>query len=165
MELLKLLDIKDIAAQIVCFFLVFFLLRKFAWKQILGILDQRKERIASEFTKIEELKKQAQEAKAEYAAKIEQIEQAARQKINEAVAEAERVAEQIKISARQDSQKMVDKAKDEISREMIKAREELKAGVVNLALSAAQKIVSERLNSQDEEKIVADFLIDLEKMQ
>ena len=53
MELLKMLSASEVFAQILSFFLLLFLLRKFAWKKILGLLDQRKEKITSDFKEIE----------------------------------------------------------------------------------------------------------------
>ncbi len=165
MDILKLLDIKDIAAQIVCFLLVFFLLRTFAWQRILSILDQRKERIAAEFARIEELRREAEGAKHDYALKIEQIEQAANARIGEAVAEAERIASQIRLKAREDARKIADDAQEELRRGVRKAKEDLKNSVVSLALDASRKIICERLSKRDEDRIVADFLMELEKMK
>jgi len=48
MELLKLLSANEIVAQIISFLLVFTLLRIFVWKHFLKILDDRRDRIASE---------------------------------------------------------------------------------------------------------------------
>ncbi len=48
MELLKLLSTNEIVAQVLSFLILLFLLRKFAWKKILKILDERKEKIALE---------------------------------------------------------------------------------------------------------------------
>ena len=47
MELLKLLSTSEIVAQILGFLLLFFLLRAFAWKRLLALLDERKARISS----------------------------------------------------------------------------------------------------------------------
>ena len=54
MDLLKLLTAKEIVAQIISFLLLMALLRVFAWKKLLNLLDERRARIASEFKKIED---------------------------------------------------------------------------------------------------------------
>ena len=56
MELLKLLSTNEIIAQIASFLLLFIILKAFAWKRVLRILDQRAERIAAEFKSIEDSK-------------------------------------------------------------------------------------------------------------
>jgi len=165
MELLRLLDIKDIVAQTVCFLLLFFLLRKFAWKHILALLDERRERIAGEFRGIEELRREAEAQKQEYARKLGQIDALAQARINAAVQEAERLAQEIALNAGKESQKLIESAREQISHEIVKAREELKESLVDLAIGATEKIISEKLSRQEEEKIVADFLHEVEKMQ
>ena len=165
MELLRLLDIKDIAAQTLCFLLLFFLLRKFAWKHILALLDERKERIAGEFRGIEELRREAEAQKQEYARKLEEIESLAQARINAAVIEADRLAQEISLNAGKESQKLIENAREQISHEIVRAKEELRVSVVDLAIGATEKIISEKLSRREEEKIVADFLQEVEKMQ
>jgi F-type H+-transporting ATPase subunit b len=70
MELLKLLSAPELIAQIISFLILFFILRAFAWKKFLNILDQRKERIAAEFNKIESAKAQLEKLKQEYEGKL-----------------------------------------------------------------------------------------------
>ena len=90
MELLKLLSTNEIVAQVLGFLLLLILLRLFVWKTILDLLDQRKERIASEFRKIDESKAEIEKLKAEYDAKLAVIEDSANRKIQEALAEAKK---------------------------------------------------------------------------
>ena len=54
MGLLKLLNANEIAAQIITFLILLFLMKRFAWKPFFKVLDDRRERIASEFKKIDE---------------------------------------------------------------------------------------------------------------
>ena len=70
MELLKLLSTSEIVAQILGFLLLFFLLRAFAWKRLLALLDERKARISSEFQKIEETKAALERIKTDYESAI-----------------------------------------------------------------------------------------------
>ena len=54
MEILKLLSANEIVAQILSFLLLLAILRIFAWKRLLKLLDDRRESIALEFRKIED---------------------------------------------------------------------------------------------------------------
>jgi F0F1-type ATP synthase membrane subunit b/b' len=56
MELLKLLSGSEIVAQIISFLVLLFILRIFLWDKVLKVLDNRRERIASEFKQIEDTK-------------------------------------------------------------------------------------------------------------
>ena len=165
MELLKLLNINEIIVQIVCFLLVFFILRIFAWKRILGILDERRERIAGEFKSIEDIRLQTERLKTAYVQKLNAAEQEAQAKINEAVAEAERIACRIRSGAQEDARKLLATAQAQIKVELAGAKEELKESVVELAMEAAERIIREKINARDGEKVVSDFLLELEKMR
>ena len=85
MELLKMLSASEILAQVLSFFLLLFLLRQFAWKKILGLLDQRKEKISSQLNEIEKSKVEIVQLKSDYESKISNIASQAQAKINEAV--------------------------------------------------------------------------------
>ena len=165
MELLKLLNLNEIAAQLVCFIMVFFLLRRFAWKRILKALDDRKARIASEFEKIEELRRQTEIVKARYQEQLDRIDEAARTKIKEAVAEGARVAEEIRRKAQEDAAQAALNAKEQIRFEMVKAREDLRTSIVELAIGAAEKIVMEKISAEKERQLVDDFLKEAEKIK
>jgi len=165
MELLKLININELIAQILCFFTVLFLLRLFAWKRILGLLDQRKQRIASEFKKIEDLRADIDKIKADYAGKIKEIDSLARQRINAAIAEANSISEEIKQSARDDAGKIIKGAEESIRLELSKAKEELKESVISISLAATEKIIKDRLDTEADAKVISDFLSDIEKIK
>ncbi|MDD5668573.1 MAG: F0F1 ATP synthase subunit B [Candidatus Omnitrophica bacterium] len=164
MELLKLLNLSEIVAQIACFLLVLGLLRVFAWKRILGMLDARKERIASEFKKIEDIRQEVERSRKEYQEKLEHIEELSRARITEAVNEANRVAREIRINSQEESKKIIDNAQEHIRLETRKAKEDLKESVVILAMEAAEKIIRDKISKDEEKKIISDFLLEMEKM-
>lgn len=163
MELLKLLSTSEIVAQIVSFLILLFALRLFAWKPILELLDKRKERIASEFKKIEGLQSELNSLKLEYEKKLGVIEDTARQKIQEAVREGKRISEEIKNSARDEADRIILDAKQNIKQELSQAKEELKEKIVELTIAATENIIQEKYTEKDDARIIADFLDKLEK--
>lgn len=164
MELLKLLSTNEIIAQLVCFFTVFFLLRKFAWRRLLQLIDDRKNMIAAEFKKIEDAKTEILQANKDYEAKLGTIEQATKTKIELAVAEGEKAANGIREKARQDAQSIIEHAKESIQSEIHKAKEELKTRIVDLTLSATERIIKEKVKA-DDRKLVEDFIDELDKVK
>ena len=114
MELLKLLSAPELIAQIISFLILFFILRAFAWKKFLNILDQRKERIAAEFNKIESAKAQLEKLKQEYEGKLARIEEEARQKIQEAETRADQLSREIKDEARNQAKALLERNKEDI---------------------------------------------------
>lgn len=158
MELLKLLSTNEIVAQLVNFFLLLILLRVFLWKKMFQVLEARRAKVSSEFTKIDEAKKDVEKMKNEYAEKMDGIRKAAQEKIDEAVSRGQAQAEELRKKAELDAQKMIDASREEIKRELVQAKNEIKAQIVDLAIDAAKSVICEKLTEDDDRKIVEQFL-------
>ncbi|MBF0385112.1 MAG: F0F1 ATP synthase subunit B [Candidatus Omnitrophica bacterium] len=163
MEILKLLNANEIIAQILSFFLVLWLLRSLMWKRLLGLLDQRKEKIASEYKKIEEAKEAAAHSKAIYDHKIADIHLEAQKKIHEAMAEGRNITDSMRKKAQQDAQEIINNAKANMSYELLQAKEKLKEELIDITLKAAEKLIEEKFTEANDRKMVEDFIIELEK--
>ena len=71
MGLLELISANEVVAQVISFLILLFLLRVLAWKKILKLLDDRKEKIAGEFKKIEDTKAEVAGLRADYETKLD----------------------------------------------------------------------------------------------
>lgn len=165
MDLLKLLSANEIVAQAISFLLLLTLLRIFAWKKLLKLLDERRERIASEFKKIEDTQAAVDRMKSGYDKKLADIEAESRAKIQEAIAEGKKVSQEIRESARQEARAILDKAQENIENEVAKAKQELKEKVVELTLSTTEKLLKEKITGEKDKKLASDFLDELEKVK
>lgn len=163
MELLKLLNTSEIFAQIISFLILIFFFRKFAWKNILGMLDERKKKIASDLKSIEDAKEELVKLKSEYEAKLASIDEIARGKIKEAIEEARKIGEEIKARAQKEAEEATQRSRENIRQELLKARQELKGQIVELALKATETIVLEKLTAECDRKLVEDFLEKIDK--
>jgi len=163
MELLKLLSTNEIVAQIITFLILLFLMKRFAWKPFLKILDDRRSRIASELKKIGEAKAEAEKIRADYQARLSAIESEAKARIEAAVEEGRSAAEAIRQDARAEGEKILAKAQDSIKAEVAKAEEALKDKIVNLTIDVAAKVVQEKLTVEDDKAIVETFIKEMEK--
>jgi len=163
MGLLKLLSANEIVAQLVNFLLLLFLLRIFVWKRVLGVLDERKARIAAEFKHIEDSKANLATLKSEYEAKTAAIEDMARKKIEEAAAQANQITQEIKKQAHIEAQGIIDEARETTKYELSKAKVELKGAIIDLAIGAAEHVIEEKFSSQGDRRLVEDFLEKLDK--
>ena len=90
------LDWQLILTHIVGFVITVWIVGKFAWKPIMGILEERRQKIKSEFDQIEHDKSEVAKVHAEYDAKLKDIDNLARQKLTEAVNEGQKIAAEIK---------------------------------------------------------------------
>ena len=164
-ELLKMLSASEILAQILSFFLLLFLLRQFAWKKILGLLDQRKEKISSQLGEIENTKLEIAKLKADYESKISTINAAAQAKIDEAIEEAKEINAQMRKKAHEEAQDIIIDARQQVKYEVSKAQEQLKEKIVDIALGAARTVIQEKLTEDGDRKIVEDFIREVQKTE
>ncbi len=155
---MNLIDIKQVLTQIVGFLLMVWLLRRYAWGPLLGLLEARREKIAGEFKEAERRKAEANDLKARYELELRGIEAQARQRLQEAMAEGQKLAAEIKSQAQADAAHRMQQAADEIAREREKAKELLKEQMVALSLKAAEKILRQKLDDQGQRKLAGEFI-------
>lgn len=165
MELLKMLSANEIFAQILSFFLLLFLLRHFAWKRILGLLEQRKEKISAGFKEIEDTKLQIAKIKVDYESKIALIQEQAQIMINEAIEEGRKINDQIRKQAHAEAQDIITAARKQVKYEISKVEAQLKEEIIDIALGAARNLIQERLTENGDRQIVEDFIREIEKVE
>lgn len=164
MELLKLLSTNEIVAQILGFLILLVLLRVFAWKSLLGLLDKRKEHIAREFKNIEEAKAEVEKLKLEYAAQLASIDEAAKMKIHDALNEAKLILEESRKNGYIQAQGIIDNARQNVKYELAKAKDELKNEIIDLTLKATESLIQEKLTEEGDKRLVKDFLEGVDKL-
>src|SRR5262245_31357781 len=159
---MNLVDVPQVLTQILGFLLMVWILRRFAWGPVMGMLEARREKIAGEFKEADRRKAEAQELKAKYDAELRTIDAQARQKINEAMTEGQRVAGEIKAQAQKEAAARMERADDEIAREREKAKEIVKNQVIALSLRAAEKVLRQKLDDSAQRKLVGEFIDEVE---
>ena len=144
---------------LITFLILLFLLRKFAWKPILGAVSDREDGIKDALASAEKARKEMenltadnerilQEARAEREAMLKD----ARDMKNKIVADA-------KDEAQAQASKMIEQAQAAIDSEKKAAMAELKSHVAGLSLDIAEKVVRDELSNKDKQlKLVEDML-------
>ncbi len=156
------LSASEIFAQVLSFFLLLFLLRLFAWKKILNLLDQRKEKIRSEFERIEESKLEISKLKADYESKMLSIHEQTEVKIKEAIEEGRKLNAQMRKQAHEEAQDIINDARKQVKHEVSQVQEKLKDRIVDIALGAARSVIQEKLTEDGDRKIVENFIKEME---
>jgi F-type H+-transporting ATPase subunit b len=162
MELLKMLSTNEMVAQLLSFLALLFLLRIFAWKKLLKLLDDRRDRIAAEFKSIEDSKADVEKMKGEYARMLDEAEDAAKAKIREAIAEGGKLGEEIKKQAAADAERLIEEARGDIRRELVRVKDELYGEVTDIVLDAAGRLLEQKIDSEKDRHLVSDFLKEIE---
>ncbi len=155
--------IAGILTQIVAFLIFLWILRKFAWTPILRLLDERRNKIASEFERIDSLEDKFNNLKADYEKKMNQIDQEARQKLQEAVDEGRTFAREITDKARDEAKLIIEKTNQNIQIEMDKAKIELKNYIIDLSIKSSERLLHEKLDDEKHKSLLAKFISEIEK--
>ncbi|MFP4379358.1 MAG: F0F1 ATP synthase subunit B [Candidatus Sumerlaeia bacterium] len=148
--------------HLVAFLVFIWLLNKFAVKPVLRLLDERRDRIANQFDQIAASEKRVAALREEYEQKIQDINEEARKRVAEEVNKGKRTADEIAEKARAEASEIVDKAKANIQVQVDKARTELKEEIVNMAISAAERLLREQLDEQKHRELVGSFIQEME---
>jgi len=145
----------------IAFLIIWFLMAKFAWPMVLGMMDEREKKIQGDLDAAEAARTEADEAKAKIAAKLE----AADRKADEIVAEAKRDAEVLRADmlaqAQEESQAIIAKAHDVIDAERAKAMAELSGSVVDLSVEIASKVIGNGLDVEQQRALAIKYLAEV----
>jgi F-type H+-transporting ATPase subunit b len=153
-----LIDIRQVATQILGFLILLWIMRKFAWGPVLATLEARRQKIAAEFAAADKAKAEANETKAKFEAELRGIEARSRQRLQEAIAEGQVLAGEIRQQAQNDASARLARAQDDIARERESAKELLKEQVVHLSMRTAEKILRQKLDDPAQRKLVGEFV-------
>ncbi len=157
------IHLAEVGVQLAAFLIVFFTLKKFAWKPLLEIIRARRERFEDEWSGIEKTKQSVAALEKDYRLHLQKIEEEARAKMQEAVQEGRRLAREIQEKARLESQATFEKAKTNIDLEIEKARVTLRQEIAGLSIRVAEKVLAERIDGSQQEKKALEILGELEK--
>ena len=156
------IEISQVLTHLVGFLVAFFILKTYAWKPILKVLDDRRQKIVDEFAELEEQKQKTDLLFAEYEDRLRTIEEEARRRIQQAVSEGQQMAGEIKQQAQEDARRITARAEADIERELAKARVLLKEEMIGLTLGATERLLREKLDAGAHRKLVERFLSEVE---
>lgn len=143
------------------FLFLFFMLRRFLFKPVMKMIDDRQKEIDDLYKDAENAKKDAQAKQQEYDRKLSAAQQTSEQLVREAVARGQSREEEILRQANAQASAMMDKAADDIAREKKKAVNDAKDEISVIALSIAGKVVGRELNDADHARLVDGFIEEL----
>lgn len=147
----------------VVFIALFLLLKKYAWPAIVQATVAREKAIELQLQEAETLNA---EAKA-HVADQQKLLGEARGTAQALVADAKKVADQERAAAvektKQEQEAMLERAKRDIVAEREKAVLALRAEAVDLSLAVASKLVEQRLDSDNDRRLVEGYLASLEE--
>lgn len=156
------LSVQEILTQALGFLLLVWILKRLFWKPVLTTLETRRHRIEESFRQIEHSKKEIEELRADYRARIEKIEEEARSKLQAAIEEGRRISREIQEKTREEAREALTRSKENLALEIRKARIDLRREIVELTLAAAEKLLREKMTGEKHREKVLELIEELE---
>ena len=140
-------------SQIISFCIVAFLLRRFAYKPILAILEERRRKIEEGQLNAEKIKKELAEAEKRYQEILAKANADAQKMIDEARASAAHLSERKQQEAITAAEQIVAKAKEAAVLEHERQMQTLKRELGRLVVETTEKVTGKVLTPDDQKRL------------
>lgn len=145
--------------MIVTFAIIFLILKKFAWKPILGMIKEREEGIEKALQSAEQARKDMHLLKSSNEKILAEARAEKDAMLKEARDTKDAIINEAKAKAKTEADRMVAQAREAIQTEKLAAITELKAQVATLSIDIAEKILKEQLSSEEKQKTLTGNLV------
>jgi F-type H+-transporting ATPase subunit b len=150
---------------VIIFIALLVILSKFAFPAILGYAAAREQRIQDALDAAKRDREEASKQLEEQRLAMVKAREDAQAVVGDAQKAAERVRREMLDKARAEQEEILTRAKAEIEAERAKAADSLRREAVELAVAAASKLVETKLNSEEDRRIVTEFLANIDRGQ
>ena len=142
-------DIGLIFWTTVSFAILYFVLSKFAWKPILGAVNEREKSIKESLSAAEKAKEEMANLKADNEKILNEAKLQRESLLKEAREIKSKIIADAESEATEKANKLIESAKNAIQTEKSVAMKELKNTVVDLSLDIAEKLLSKELDNKE----------------
>ena len=159
------LDPAVLFLQIVAFIILFLVLRRYLFRPLLNVMQERERQIDDALQSGEKARAELERIDQERERVLEGARDEGRQQVRAGVQEGEQARNRIVGEARDEAQEIRRRAQDTVDLERREAALQLRREVVDLALLAAQKAILTQLDEEKHRQAVDDFIANLEQRQ
>ncbi|MBV8351238.1 MAG: F0F1 ATP synthase subunit B [Verrucomicrobia bacterium] len=143
----------NLIAQVVLFSIVYYVLKRFAFKPVIAMLEERRRRIEEGQINAENIKKQLAEAQTKYEEILAKANAEAQRLIDEVRASGDRLAEQKRQEAIAAAEQITVKAQEAIALERDRTMADLKRELGRLVVETTTRVTGKVLTEQDQQRI------------
>lgn len=143
---------------IVVFLVLLWVLRRFAWRPILGALEAREARIEEAIAEAVRTREEAEQLLQEHRRRLAEAREHAQEILAQARQAAEKLRRETEERARRESDEILERARREIEREKQRALDVLRREAVDLAMAAASRLLRRRLDAEADRALVVEYL-------
>ena len=157
-------DIGLIFWTTVSFAILYFVLSKFAWKPILGAVNEREKSIKEALSAAEKAKEEMANLKADNEKILNEAKLQRESLLKEAREIKSKIIADAENEATEKANKLIESAKNAIQTEKSVAMKELKNTVVDLSLDIAEKLLSKELDNKEKQLENIQDILDKTKL-
>jgi len=143
----------NLIAQVVLFSIVYYVLKRFAFKPVIAMLEERRRRIEEGQINAENIKKQLAAAQTKYEEILAKANAEAQRLIDEVRASGDRLAEQKRQEAIAAAEQITVKAQEAIALERDRTMADLKRELGRLVVETTTRVTGKVLTEQDQQRI------------
>ena len=135
----------------IAFGIVFFVLAKFAFPVINGMLKKREEEINNALELAERTHKEMEQLQANNEELLQKAREERVKMLNEAKQLSDKFIEEAKVKANEEKDRIIENAKEVIEHEKMAATTEIKNQIADISIKVAEKILGKALESDKEQ--------------
>jgi F-type H+-transporting ATPase subunit b len=147
---------------IVCFLVVLFVLKKYAFGPIQQMIDQRRERIEQAIAEADNAREEARHLLEEHRKLIGQAKSESEEILGEARRLADAQRDRVKQETEEDRQRRLEETRRQIEQATAQALGEIRNEVGKLSLLAAEKITRKSLTGADQQRLIDEALAEID---
>ena len=152
------INLPSLLAQLINFFLLLGVLYLLAYKPLLRILDERRRRIQEGLEASEEAKRRLAQTEQGVKAQLEKARQEGQTFIAQAQQIAARIQEEGRQQGRQETERLLARARSEIQLERDNALAQLRREFADLTITAAERVIRQSLDRQAHRRLIEEVL-------
>lgn len=156
-------NLVDIGLSIITFLVLFLILKHFLFDKVHDFMEARTKEVEDSLNNAAETNRLADAKLKDYEERISNVESESREIIKKARDEAKVQADTIVEEAHEKAHLTLEQAQQQIEREKLTARKELREEVGNLAMMAAGKILEKEVDAAEHQEIVDKIIEEAEK--
>lgn len=148
-------DLRLFIAQIINFLVVLWVLKRYLYKPVLGVLKKREETIAQGLRNAEDAQKKLEEASKREKQILAKAQDVAKEILEDAKKQARNVLEKAEEETQLKTERMINEATVRIRQETLDAEQTLRTHASFIALEFLRKSIGELFEEKDQERILS----------
>ncbi len=144
--------------------LLFAVLRHYLFQPVMTILAARQQEVRDRYAAADTAREIAAALEAEYRQKLSAASEEGQRILQEAVAREKRREEEILLQAQMEADALLRRAQQRIAQEEQRAVSDSKEEICVIAISLAEKVLARQLGHKEQQRLLDDFIEELEEL-